>query len=303
MMDGNKIATVGMFDGVHRGHRALLERLHSEARQRGASTAVFTFDRHPLALIAPERVPATLMSLSDKIKALKESGADQIEVLHFDNDLRSLTARQFLKMLHDDYGVTALLMGFNHRFGSDRLDDLSEYERIGGELGIDIIRADELRDESLTERTICSSSIREAIAEGDVAAAAHMLGRPFAIQGKVIHGRQLGRTIGFPTANIEPSDGGLMTPLKGVYAVNVSLPDGERRRGMVNIGVRPTVDCSARPEISVEVYIADWEGDLYGKEIRLEFIKRLRDERRFPDIDSLRRQLTFDLEETKKLQP
>ncbi|MDE6702718.1 MAG: riboflavin biosynthesis protein RibF, partial [Muribaculaceae bacterium] len=97
MMDGNKIATVGMFDGVHRGHRALLERLHSEARQRGASTAVFTFDRHPLALIAPERVPATLMSLSDKIKALKESGADQIEVLHFDNDLRSLTARQFLK--------------------------------------------------------------------------------------------------------------------------------------------------------------------------------------------------------------
>lgn len=301
MKGGNKIATVGMFDGVHRGHRALLERLHSEAQQRGADTAVFTFDRHPLALITPDRAPATLMSLSDKIKALKESGAEQVEVLHFDNDLRSLTARQFLKMLHDDYGVTALLMGFNHRFGSDRLDDLSEYERIGSETGIEIIRADEMRDTSMTDRTICSSSIREAIAEGDVTAAGHMLGRPFAMQGKVVHGKQLGRTIGFPTANIEPSDGELIMPLNGVYGVDVILPGGETRRGMLNIGVRPTVDSSTRPKPSVEVYISDWDGDLYCKVIRIDFIKRLRDERRFADIDSLRRQLTLDLEESKKL--
>lgn len=290
-----------MFDGVHRGHRALIERLCAEAARLGASPTVFTFDRHPLAVIAPDRAPATLMSLTDKVEALKGSGVAEVEVLHFDEALRSQTAREFLAMLHDDYGVDALLMGFNHRFGSDRLDDLAEYERLGRETGIEIIRADELRDESLTDRTICSSSIREAIAEGDVAAAAHMLGRPFAIEGKVVQGKQLGRTIGFPTANIEPNDNELLTPLNGVYAVEVGLPDGETRRGMLNIGVRPTVDGSAHPKQSVEVYIDDWDGDLYGKEIRLDFIKRLRDERRFADVESLRRQLALDLEETKKL--
>lgn len=301
MKCNNKIATVGMFDGVHRGHRALLDRLHTEASRRGMTATVFTFDRHPLAQIAPDRAPATLMSLDDKIESLKSSEVDDVEVLHFDSRLRSMTARSFLKMLHDDYGVGALLMGFNHRFGSDRLDDLSEYEKIGDEIGIEIVRADELRDATMTDRTICSSSIREAISEGDVTAAAHMLGRPFSLHGKVVHGKQLGRTIGFPTANIQPADPDLLIPLKGVYAVDVKLPDGLTRRGMVNIGVRPTVDSSARPKPSVEVYIVDWNKDLYNKDIRLDFIKRWRDERRFPDLDSLRRQLIVDLEETKKL--
>lgn len=301
MNGNNKIATVGMFDGVHRGHRALLDRLHREARQRNMTATVFTFDRHPLALIAPDRAPSALMSLNDKVDALKNSGVDDVEVLHFDSRLRSLTARQFLRMLHDDYGVGALLMGFNHRFGSDRLDDLREYEKIGDEIGIEIVRADELRDETMTDRTICSSSIREAIAEGDVTAAARMLGRPFSLQGKVVHGKQLGRTIGFPTANIEPSDPDLIAPLKGVYAVDVSLADGVTRRGMLNIGVRPTVDSSTRPRPSVEVYIVDWNKDIYNQNIRIDFIKRLRDERRFPNLDSLRRQLILDLEETKNL--
>ena len=290
-----------MFDGVHRGHRALLDRLRREASVRGASPVVFTFDRHPLAHIAPERAPGALMTVSDKVDALKSTGIEDIEVLHFDEKLRSLTARQFLTMLHDDFGITALLMGFNHRFGSDRLDDLKQYEAIGREIGIEIVRADELRDPAELSRAICSSSIREAIAEGDVTAAAKMLGRPFALRGKVVHGRQLGRTIGFPTANIEPSESALLVPRRGVYAVDVVLPGGERRRGMLNIGVRPTVDNSARPAPSVEVYIIDWHGDLYDKEIELEFIKRLRDERRFSDLDALRRQLALDLEETKSL--
>ena len=296
-----RIATVGMFDGVHRGHCALLDRLRREASVKGASPVVFTFDRHPLAHIAPERAPGALMTVSDKVDALKSTGIEDIEVLHFDEKLRSLTARQFLTMLHDDFGITALLMGFNHRFGSDRLDDLKQYEAIGQEIGIEIVRADELRDPAELSRAICSSSIREAIAEGDVTAAAKMLGRPFALRGKVVHGRQLGRTIGFPTANIEPSESALLVPRRGVYAVDVVLPGGERRRGMLNIGVRPTVDNSARPVPSVEVYIIDWHGDLYDKEIELEFIKRLRDERRFSDLDALRRQLALDLEETKSL--
>ena len=301
MTGDNNIATVGMFDGVHRGHRALLDRLRSEAQQRGMTASVFTFDRHPLTLIAPDRAPAALMSVSDKVNSLRTGGADEVVVLHFDDRLRSLTARQFLTMLHDDYGVRALLMGFNHRFGSDRLDDLKEYEKIGDEIGIEIVRADELRDTTITDRTICSSSIREALAEGDVTAAAHMLGRPFSLQGKVIYGKQLGRTIGYPTANIKPAEETLIIPLKGVYAVDVSLPEREKRRGMLNIGVRPTVDSSATPEPSIEVHILNWNKDIYGKDIRLDFIKRLRDERRFPDLDSLRHQLSIDLEETKKL--
>ena len=288
-----KVATVGMFDGVHRGHLALLSRVSDEARKRDGRAWVFTFAAHPLTLIAPDKVPSPLMTVADKVEALKATGIDGVEVLDFDEDLRRLTAEEFLTMLRDRYGVGVLVMGFNHRFGSDRVVELSHYREIGRRLGMEIIRADELRDDEIAA-TICSSSIREAIAEGDVKAAGDMLGRPYALHGNVVAGKQLGRKIGFPTANVSLTEPKMLTPLKGVYAVDVTLPGGEKRRAMLNIGVRPTVDDSDRPEVTIEAHIIDWSGDLYGQPLTIEFISRLRDELRFDNLDSLKRQLEKD---------
>lgn len=288
-----KVATVGMFDGVHRGHRALLTRVIDEAKPRGGEAWVFTFANHPLALIAPEKAPSPLMTTTDKVNALKNAGVDGVEVLDFDEALRSLTAEEFLTMLRDRYGVSVLVMGFNHRFGRDRVSDINHYQEIGRRLGIEIVQADELRDDDI-DATICSSSIREAIAEGDVRAAADMLGRPYTLHGRVVEGKQLGRKIGFPTANVKLTDTAMLTPLKGVYAVDVVLPDGQKRRGMLNIGIRPTVDNAVHPEVSIEVHIIDWSGDLYGQNLTIEFLTRLRDEQLFPDLPSLKHQLQKD---------
>lgn len=293
MADSVKVATVGMFDGVHRGHRSLLDRVKAEARKRYGEAWVFTFAAHPLALIAPDKAPSPLMTTDDKVEALRASGIDVVEVLDFNEALRSMTAEEFMTMLRSRYGVDVLVMGFDHRFGRDRVSDYNHYEEIGRRIGIEIVRADELRDDDLSA-TICSSSIREAIAEGDVKAAAAMLGRPYILHGEVIEGKQLGRKLGFPTANIRLSDPAMLTPLQGVYAVDVRLPDGTVSRGMLNIGLRPTVDKTSRPEVSIEVHIIGWSGNLYGESIAVEFLTRLRDEKRFADLASLRGQLEKD---------
>lgn len=294
MAETPKFATIGMFDGVHRGHRRLIDCLKSEAVARGMEAAVFTFDRHPLSVIAPGKAPASLMTVADKVAAIRQTGVETVEVLEFDEALRALTALEFLELLRDRFGVRALMMGFNHRFGSDRLSDLADYEAVGRRLGVEIVRADELRDADAAG-TISSSAIRRALSAGDVADANRMLGYNYRLRGNVVSGKQLGRTIGFPTANISISGCGLLIPGKGVYAVDVTVGDSdERHRGMLNIGHRPTVDTSSAPALSVEVHIIDWTGDLYGKEIAVEFIGRIRDEMRFSDLDALKRRLSQD---------
>ncbi len=289
------IATIGMFDGVHRGHIALFERLRSEADRLGMQPCVVTFGHHPLSLIDPAKAPAMLMTPDDKAAAIRHCGIDRVIMLDFDSNLRALTAAGFMTLLRDRYGVKALLMGFNHRFGSDRIGSFSAYREIGRQLGIEVILADEMRDQSEPDARICSSAIRSAIAAGDIKSAAKMLGRRYSIAGKIMAGKQLGRTIGFPTANIELIDNEMLLPANGVYAVDVAMPDCSVTRGMLNIGVRPTVDTSADPKPSVEVHIIGWNGDLYGQRLRVEFISRLRDERRFDSIDALKSQLGDDL--------
>ena len=292
MSGAKSIATVGMFDGVHRGHRDLLRRLCDEADQRGLSPAVVTFDAHPLNLIAPDKAPLSLMTVDDKVAAIRAAGVDRVEVLTFDESLRKLTAKQFMERLRDRYDVAALLLGFNHRFGSDRIDDIAHYQSVGRELGMEVVRADELNDP--TAPGICSSSIRLALSEGDVTSANAMLGRPYRLVGRVGCGHRLGRTIGFPTANIVALDPRQLIPARGVYAADVILPDGEKVRAMVNIGVRPTVDNSDRPETTVEVHLIDWTGDLYGVTLAVDFLARMRSEMHFPSIEALRSQLASD---------
>lgn len=285
------VATIGMFDGVHLGHRFLLDRVRREAAGRGLATLVVTFAEHPLSVINASLAPKRLTTNERRTKLLLDSGIDRVETLEFDETLRQLTAAEFMRHLRDSYGVATLVMGFNHRFGHDRPATREQYVEVGRAVGVDVVFAEPYDGDG--GENVCSSAIRTALTAGDVAAANRMLGRPYSLRGKVVGGKQLGRKIGFPTANISTDDS-LLIPARGVYAVDVTLDDGEKRRGMLNIGVRPTVDGSVAPVTTLEVNIFDWDGSLYGRKIEVAFLARLRDERRFDGIEQLKKQLDED---------
>lgn len=294
-----RIAAVGMYDGVHLGHRFLLEYMGVEARHRGLQPTAVTFSRHPLALIRPLEAPALLSTLEDRVRALGQAGAEAVVVLSFNESLRHLTAREFMNLLHRKFAIDVLLLGFNNRFGHDGLKSLDEYRRIGAEVGIEVIEAPEYR---ARETPVSSSAIRRLLMDGKPEKAADLMGRPFAIRGRVVDGNHLGRQLGFATANIVPSDPSIIIPRSGAYAVRVITPDGEHRKGMLNIGFRPTVSGDAQSEkLSIEAHIFDYQGYIYDEEIEVEFIRYLRPEKRFSDTDRLVRQLESDAKTARKI--
>lgn len=287
----HKAAAVGTFDGVHRGHDAVLNLLKQRAREEDLEPVAFTFDRHPLSLIAPQRAPLAISSTERKCETLLAKGVTPI-VVPFDEKLRATTAREWMRMLHDEYGVRLLVVGYDNTFGSDGVNlSIGDYRAIGKETGIEV-------EEAPLVEGISSSAIRKAVAAGNIAEADNMLGRPFRLDGIVVEGNKLGRTIGFPTANVMAAPG-LIIPGNGVYAAIAVMPDGSRKEAVVNVGVRPTV--RRGNNLTVEAHIFDWHGDLYGYEISLAFISRLREERQFNSIDALRRQIEKDASEAKLL--
>ncbi|MCC8037412.1 MAG: riboflavin biosynthesis protein RibF [Bacteroidales bacterium] len=288
-----RIAVIGTFDGLHLGHRFLLSMLRTEGMKRGLRPLVVTFDRHPLSVIAPDRVPPQLLELHRKRSMIEADGMELL-VLPFNERLRSLTAREFLQFLAEDYGVKALLMGYNHNFGSDRLTTINQYRAVAQDLGIEVIQAPEYRPEG--ELPVSSSAVRALLSEGKADVAAELLGRPYSLSGTVTHGQALGRTIGFPTANIVPLEPTMAIPATGVYAAEVTI-EGETtpRRALVNVGYRPTVDSDSNPRLSIEAHIPNYQGNLYGLTLRVEFLRRLRAERRFPSLDALQSQIRHDL--------
>lgn len=292
MSDRGHIAVVGTFDGVHRGHRFLLEELRSRGEATGLSPMVVTFAAHPLSVVRPDAAPKLLTTLPERLKLLREEGAGNVVVLPFDELLRQMSAREFMTMLRDSRGVKALLVGFNHRFGCDRLEELADYRRIGREIGVDVTKADEYRPADGI--AISSSAIRKNILDGDVAAAARSLGRGYSIAGTVGRGKQLGRTIGFPTANVMDVDSDKILPATGVYAATVTVGN-QPRRAVVNVGHRPTVDCSIDAPLSIEAHIPGFDDDLYGSPIEVAFDSRIRGERRFNSLDELRSQIALDI--------
>lgn len=270
------IATVGTFDGVHIGHRYLLEQLCRAGRDRGLSPLAVTFDRHPLSLVDPASAPPVITDSSEQEEAMLALGVKLLR-LPFTPELRAMTGRDFLSMLHERHGVKALMTGFNNHLGSDR-DRAPEVE------GVELVRCAELPEHS----GVSSSRIRALIADGAVDRAALLLGRPFTISGTVVGGRQLGRQLGFPTANVSVSPGHVM-PAPGVYAATVGdYP------AVVNVGRRPTVDTPDAP-ISVEAHLIGFSGNLYGSHLRIGFISRLRAERRFGSLDELRDAIAADV--------
>ena len=286
------IATIGFFDGVHIGHCHLISMLKKVARERGVKSCVITFDRHPRQVVQPEWCPEMLTTLDEKKQLLEATGIDRCEVLHFDREMANQSARDFmLHTLKERLGVSILATGYDNRFGHNRSEGFDDYVRYGKEIGIEVIRGDELTDGS---NNVSSSSIRRMLKEGRIEDATRCLGREYQLTGTVVGGEHIGRTIGFPTANIRPNDSNKLIPEKGVYAVDVwsENEDFSSRRAMLNIGTRPTFDGKAT---TIEVHIPHFEGNLYGKTLTIAFIKKTRDERKFDSPEALVEQLNKDL--------
>lgn len=287
----HRIAAVGMYDGVHVGHRFLIDFLYAQGVELGLVPTVVTFAEHPLSVVAPERAPKLLVTPDRRMELLSETLARDVIVLNFNRRMSRMSARSFLKMLHDKWCVDAMVIGFNNRFGRDRAEGLDAYRKIGGDIGVKIISAPEMQ---LRDTHISSSVIRSYVADGRIREASDALARNHTLAGTVVHGQELGRRIGFPTANIRVEDERLLVPGQGVYAAWVVTPDGQRHMAMVNIGFRPTVSDAREPVQTIEVHILDYQGYLYDDVIQIEFVDRLRGEQKFGSPEELSLQLKRD---------
>lgn len=308
-----RIAAVGMYDGVHLGHRFLIDYLGVEARSRRLVPAVVTFSRHPLTLVCPPKAPALLNTLEDRVTMIGEAGAQDVILLSFNDSLRHMSAEEFLRELKSKFGIEALVVGFNNRLGHDRMESMDQYRAVGDKVGMEVIPAPEYRGEA---SPVSSSIIRRYLSDGRPEDATRALGRPYALRGRVISGKRLGRTLGFPTANLSMPDYNALIPKAGVYAAYVTTPDGVRRKAVVNVGYRPTVDSpegvadyppvaasasGTGGSLSIEAHILDFVGYIYDEEIKVEFVKYLRPERRFPDTDKLSAQVKEDIATARKV--
>ncbi|MBI5898773.1 MAG: bifunctional riboflavin kinase/FAD synthetase [Rhodocyclales bacterium] len=283
------VLTIGNFDGVHLGHRALLQELKAKARELASPATVLTFEPHPRELFAPEQAPARLASLRDKIELLAEAGVDRVHVCRFDRRLASLTADQFIdRILVRGLAVRHLIIGDDFRFGKARGGDFALLQQAGGEHGFAV---EAMRTVDFGGLRVSSSAVREALAAGDIERAEQLLGRPFVIAGRVMDGKKIGRGIGFPTANIQVRRKRL--PLAGVFAVTVSGIGERPLPGAANIGVRPTVAEGLKPVL--EVHLLDFDRDIYGMHVDVNFLHKLRSEAKFESLDALKAQIARDV--------
>ncbi|MBP5487488.1 MAG: riboflavin biosynthesis protein RibF [Bacteroidales bacterium] len=284
------VIATGFFDGVHLGHRLVIERLVQAARDRGDESMVVTFWPHPRNVLQDDaRNLRLLTSLSEKKDILHELGVDRIEVLPFTREFSRLTTEEYIKdYVIGRFGGKAVLLGYDNRVGSDLLTP-DEIERIAVEAGLDVIRTDSV---SVPAGVVVSSTkIREALSSGNVESAAAMLGYDYSLVGVVVAGNHLGRTIGFPTANIRLYEPLKLLPGNGVYSVEVESL-GRKFRGMCNIGTRPTVNTGT--DTTVETNIFNFDEDIYGLDLKITFLKKIREERRFSSLDELKAQLERD---------
>lgn len=280
------IVTTGTFDGVHRGHRLLLDRLEAEGAKRGLEPVVVTFDRHPLAVIAPQRAPLLLMLPDVRDSILRDRYGLRVDRVAFDDTMRALTVIKWMEHLRDTYNAAAVMIGYDNTFGCDGADmSIADYERTGATLGMEVFEAPVLAG-------ISSSAARKALARGDIDSVNDMLGYPWTLSGPVVHGQRMGRKIGFRTANMEVNPQ-LQLPAPGVYCTEVILPDGSRHPGVTNIGRRPTFDRDGA--MSVETHIPGFDQDIYGRRITIRPLRFLRPERRFASVDDLRNQISNDI--------
>ncbi len=285
------VGTIGNYDGVHRGQQAILERVVARARAAGRDSAVITFDPHPLRVLQPEAAPPALTTAAQKRRLLAERGVDYLLVVRFTPEVAETPAERFVsEFLAGRLALAAVFVGRRFAFGRRREGDLALLERVGAAAGLETVGVDELTEEG---SPISSTRVRQAVAAGRVEEAWRLLGRPFAVEGAVVRGDGRGREIGWPTANMETANE--LLPGDGVYATRIRAgPRQAARPAVTNVGVRPTVGEGAARV--VETHLLDFEGDLYGEEVEVGFERRLREERRFPSLDELSRQIGRDVE-------
>ena len=287
----SQVATIGFFDGVHRGHCSLLSQVVRQAAQRNRQSTVVTFDIHPRQLVNPDFQPLLLTTLDEKLQLLSLQGIDRVAVLHFDEQMASLSARDFMSvLLSRQLNVDTLVLGYDSRFGHGRTAGFSDYEAYGRSMGIDVLRATPLLSDDGTP--VSSSLVRNLLLSGNIAQANDALGRRYSLTGNVVEGFHEGRRLGFPTANLALADRQRLVPGRGVYAVWAELTGySEPMPAMMNIGTRPTYNGSSQ---TLEVHIIGYEGDLYGQDITVTFAERIRSEQPFDSPSALASQLQLD---------
>ena len=288
-MNHETVATVGFFDGVHRGHRYLIDRMKEQALAAGLKTAIITFPMHPRKVLQQDYQPRLLNSWDERLRHLASTGIDYCYILPFSREFSEITACDFIQqVLYKQLKVKELLIGYNHKFGKDRTDAYEQYAAYGQACGMKVRQAGELPG---ADRHTSSTAIRRMLGEGKIREATAALSYAYTLEGEVVHGNHLGRTIGFPTANLDLNDKNKILPHEGVYAVEVEV-EGQRYGGMTYIGKRPTVTSSG--EQRVEVHIFDFDKDIYGEQLRIEFTDFLRPDIRFDNLDQLKAQLALD---------
>lgn len=281
------VLTLGVFDGLHLGHQKIMERVVSRAKAVSAIPTAITFDPHPRAVLFPENAPPLLQTLDQRLANFEVLGIEQAIVIRFDKDFANQNAETFLRdIVHERLQAREVYLGKGFAFGKNRGGNIELLRQMSASLGF---FADEVPEICLRNQRISSSKIRDLLAAGKVNSARRMLGRPYGVEGQVVHGFERGRAIGFPTANLKPHN--RVIPKFGVYAT-ATLIKNEWRRSITNVGVRPTFAGDREP--SIESYIFDFDGDLYGDVLRVRFLHRIRDERKFNGIGELKAQIERD---------
>lgn len=288
------VVTIGTFDGVHIGHQQILSQLKQEAARIQGETVIITFHPHPRKVVAAGQTPVFLINtIEEKIELLERNGIDNLVIVPFTEDFARQTPEEYCEhFLIEKFHPHTVIIGYDHRFGQARKGDYKLLELYSEKLGFEL---KEIPAHVINESTVSSTRIREAILNGNIELAKSLLGYDFFFEGKVVEGNKLGRTLGYPTANLQVGIEEKLVPGNGVYAVTVALPDGTQKNGMMNIGVRPTVDGKKR---MIEVNIFDFDKDIYGITLRVYVKKYLRGEQKFDGLDALKQQLTIDKEQS-----
>ena len=280
-----KIATIGFFDGVHKGHQFLFSHLRTIGEERGLAPLIVTFDDHPRAVLESDYIPQLLTSREEREKQLNQYG--EVLMLSF-AEVQPLTALEFMTRLRDEYDVAAILMGYDHRFGSDKLKHPQDYHRIGEQCGVEVLTLWEYIE---NEWHVSSTEIRSALENGNIAMANDLLGHPYVVRGRVVHGKAIGRTIGYPTANIAPLEPHKIIPKSGVYIALVNTPTRDDAPAFVNIDANKLI----------EVYVPSFKGDLYDQILKIRFVRFLREEKHFDTLEELRAQIKEDVDSILRL--
>lgn len=286
------VITIGTFDGVHIGHKTILKEIVDHAKEVQGESILLTFEPHPRKVIFPDKPLQLLTPLDEKLELVKATGVDHIVVVPFTKAFANLTAEEYISdFLVKQFKPHSIVIGYDHQFGNDRKGDINLLKQLSEQYRYKVY---EISAQLIHDAAVSSTKVRKAVSSGDMTEAANMLGRPYSLTGEVVKGAQLGNTIGFPTANIQPNSSEQILPANGVYAIK-AIYKGDVYNAMLNIGIRPTV--SNELSLHIEANIFDFDQDIYGEQLTIQFITRLRDEEKFPSIDHLKQQLSKDKED------